>query len=389
MIWFVHPLNSEAVTYVVQRTELLVALFFLLTLYCTIRGWYTAAVASCLVGMGSKEVMAGAPMAVLLYDRTFLSGSFSSALRARRRLYLGLAATWLVLAALVATGPRSESVGFDLRVTAWDYLKTQSTVIVHYLRLSVWPEPLVVDYFDWPLATRLLDALPAALLVCALLALTVWGVYRRSWTGVLGAWFFLILAPTSSVIPIVTELAAERRMYLPLIAVITPIMVAGHRASRTITPLLTCAIVLVFTVMTALRNTDYRSEIAIWSDAVEKRPTNARAHNNLATAWLREGNAEEATRHLTEAIRLQPRYAQAYNNLGWTYHVLGRHHDAIRELETALNLDPTLTQSRYHLATAYLALGDRPSALQHESMLRPLDPRLAEVLRKKIADAEC
>jgi len=387
LIWVVHPLNSEAVGYVVQRTELLVALFFLLTLYCTIRGWYAAAVASCLLGMGSKEVMAGAPIAVLVYDGTFLSRSFGEALRERRRLYLGLASTWLVLALLVASGPRAESVRFDADVTAGTYLTTQATVIVHYLRLSVWPDPLVVDYFDWPVASGLADVLPAAILVCTLLGLTAWAVYRRIAAGMLGAWFFLILAPTSSVVPIVTELAAERRMYLPLIAVITFILVAAHRALRTATLPLACAVGLVFGFMTIQRNMDYRTETAIWSDAVGTRPGNARAHNNLATAWLKEGHAEEAIRHLTEAIRLQPGYADARHNLGFTYHVLGRHHEAIRELEIALALDRTLAQARYFLAAAYLALGDRASALEQESMLRALDPPLAEALRKRIAEA--
>ena len=97
LVWIVHPLQTAAVTYVIQRTEALVGLFYLLTLYCVIRGtesgrswrWYAAAVAACFLGMGTKEVMVTAPVVVLLYDRTFLSGSFAAALTRRWGLYLG------------------------------------------------------------------------------------------------------------------------------------------------------------------------------------------------------------------------------------------------------------------------------------------------------------
>ena len=109
ILWTVHPLQTEAVTYLIQRTEALVGLLYLLTLYCVIRGatssratrWYSAAVAASLLGMATKELMATAPVIVLLYDRTFLAGSFREALRRRYGLYLALAATWGVVVATV------------------------------------------------------------------------------------------------------------------------------------------------------------------------------------------------------------------------------------------------------------------------------------------------
>ena len=125
LIWVVHPLQTESVTYLIQRTESLMGLFFLLTLYCVIRGstssgrrgWYAAAVVCCALGMGSKEVMVVAPLTVLLYDRAFLSGSFREALRARAALYAGLFGCWLVLVGLVASTSHSLTAGFGLLVT--------------------------------------------------------------------------------------------------------------------------------------------------------------------------------------------------------------------------------------------------------------------------------
>ena len=139
IIWEIHPLQTESVTYIVQRTELLMGLFLLLTLYCALRGshsarpsaWYLAAVISCALGMGSKEVMVGAPLLVLLYDRVFLASSFRELWQRRGGLYASLAATWLILVVLVARTPRS-ATGFGMKgLTSWDYLKTEPGVIVY------------------------------------------------------------------------------------------------------------------------------------------------------------------------------------------------------------------------------------------------------------------
>jgi hypothetical protein len=120
LLWIVHPLNSEVIDYVTERSESLMALFYLLTLYASVRAleparrgiWTVTAVVSCLAGMGCKESMATAPIMVLLYDRAFAFDSWVSAFRARRWLYAGLGATWIALAALQWSGPRVHSAGF-------------------------------------------------------------------------------------------------------------------------------------------------------------------------------------------------------------------------------------------------------------------------------------
>ena len=115
-------------------------------------------VAACAVGMGAKEVMATAPVVVLLYDRTFLSGSFRKAFRRRGALYLGLAATWAVLGAILLLYKGSGAAGFGITaVTPWRYALTQPGVILHYLQLSFWPQPLCLDY-SWPFATTFHEA---------------------------------------------------------------------------------------------------------------------------------------------------------------------------------------------------------------------------------------
>src|SRR5262249_45030338 len=140
-IWLVHPIQSEVVDYVTQRTESMMGLCYLATLYAAIQGWTAAAILACAIGMGTKEPMATAPLMVLAYDVAFGAGSIRRALRARPVLYGGLAATWIVLIALNASGPRSQTAGFSTSITPWVYLLNQAPMIGTYLKLALWPHP--------------------------------------------------------------------------------------------------------------------------------------------------------------------------------------------------------------------------------------------------------
>ncbi len=237
LLWVVHPLQTQAVTYIIQRMESLMGLFYLLTLYCFIRSasspnpraWHAAAVAACALGMGCKEVMVSAPLIVLLYDRCFVAGSFREALRRRWRFYLALAATWLILlrSVIEGVGPHAISAGFQLKeVTPFQYARSEPGVILHYLALAFWPARLCLDY-AWPVANGIAQIAPGAIVIGALLAATIWALVRKPKWGFIGAWFFLILAPTSSIMPI-KDLAFEHRMYLPLAAVVLAVILAAY-----------------------------------------------------------------------------------------------------------------------------------------------------------------
>ena len=239
IIWAVHPLQTASVTYVIQRAESLFGLFYLLTLYCFVRGvdspravlWYAGSVAACLLGMASKEVMVSAPLMVLFYDRAFVGGSFREALRRRYGLYLALAGTWLLLGFMVAwSGTRGNSSGFGIGVGCWEYLCTQFGAILNYLKLCVWPCPLVFDYGNYIAENVLEIAVCGVVVVLAGLA-TVVALWRWPKVGFLGVWFFAIFAPTTSFIPEL-QTVAEHRMYLPLAAVVTGLVVAGCLVGR-------------------------------------------------------------------------------------------------------------------------------------------------------------
>jgi hypothetical protein len=313
LLWMVHPLQTESVTYLVQRAESMTGLWYLLTLYALARGWCAVSVLACFAGMATKPVMMTAPLMAWLYDRVFLAGSWRAAWRMRRSYYLGLAGALVFCGVLLVTARHEYSwaAGFSLpQRSIGDYALTQPGVILHYLRLVVWPHPLVLDY-AWPVATTWIKVLPP-LAVLAMLGWLVWRAWRaQPAIGFLGMAAALLLLPTSSIIPI-TDLAQEHRMYLPL-APLLMLAVLGLRRLRIATLVVALAVPLCM-VMTVQRNHDYRSELAIWEDTAHKRPQNWRAHNNLGVALAQQGRREEAFAHFSEALRLNPSDPDAFHN---------------------------------------------------------------------------
>lgn len=310
VVWGVHPLTTEVVDYLSQRTESMMACFLLLTLYAAIRGaavpgrWDGLAIAACLAGTVCKETIAVTPPLVALYDRVFLYGSWRQAVRVRGSLYLGLAASWLVLAGLVMSGPRAAVTGFAAGVTPWTYLLNQASIVVEYLRLSLWPSGLVVLY-GWPEMLTLGTVLPQALGVVALLAVTAVALIRVPAAGFLGAWFFIALAPASSVIPIATEVGAERRMYVPLMALATLAVLATWVVvrARVVQVVLLIAAVAGLGALTMRRTTEYASAVTLARTVVERRPTPL-AHHLLGEQLGLVGETAEAEKELRAAVLL-------------------------------------------------------------------------------------
>lgn len=315
LIWALHPLATEAVTYVTQRTETMESMFLLLTLYCVARAsqsarpwaWNCLAIAACAAGMGSKEQMVVCPLLVLLYDYMFLPKRAANQ-RAFHFLYAGLFLTWLLIYLELKGADLDAKSGYGFKYVYWfDYLKTQSLVIAHYLRLCFWPSGLVIDYTDWPVTKGFLPALIPGLFLSILAIASAFACLFRWWPGFLGAWFFMILAPTSSVVPNFTEIAAERRMYLPLVSVVI-LTIAIARAALKAAIARTALVIVVFLLgtLTYLRNQDYRSALAIWTDAVAKRPANWHAHYFLGRSYADLSDWDNAQAQADIAHQLLP-----------------------------------------------------------------------------------
>jgi protein O-mannosyl-transferase len=373
LFWLLHPLQTEAVNYLSERTESLMGLFYLLTLYCAVRGsdpgdgsyrgqtpvhgdsrWQIVTVVACAMGMLCKESMVTAPVIVMLYDRVFLFDSFKQAWRLRRRLYLGLAATWIVLALLMAATPRT-SVGFASGTSAWTYLLNQAELVPRYLWLSIWPRSLVLDY-GLPRALIIGDVIAPALLVVALLAATIVAFRRAPMLAFLGAWVFITLAPTSSIVPIATEVGAERRMYLALAALMVLLVIALSRLGPRTFAAVTVAIGMLMVTGTMLRNQEYRSRLTMAETIVERRP-HGRAHFLLGSELIAAGRREAAMQQLRISARDYPgaRFALATEMLAD-----GPVEPAIAEITAFLSALPThasVPPARDMLGRAYLSQG--------------------------------
>ena len=399
LIWTLHPLQTGAVTYVIQRYESMMGLFYLLAFYAAVRcgtsehpgRWAVVSVAATLLALGCKEVAVSIPITILLYDRAFLAGSFREAWRRRPWLYVGLAAAWLPFAILLLSSyDRSNFAGYGLPVTWIEYARSQFGVILHYLRLTFWPCPLVLDY-GWPVARTVGQIVPAAVVIVGLVAATGYALIRWPKWGFLGAWFFLILAPTSSVLPIL-DLAFEHRMYLPLAAVAAGVvmggyvvgrrLVVGRRISRpALQAVSACLLILgsvVLGILTFQRNADYRSELSIWEDTIAKAPHNDRAHYNLGVALAGCQRGDEAIVHYRKALEINPNYAHAHNNLGLALADRGRIEEAIANYRKALESEPNCAIVHFNLGLALAGCGQLDEAIVHYRKALEISPQVAE-----------
>jgi tetratricopeptide (TPR) repeat protein len=406
LIWVVHPVTTEAVTYVAQRAESLMALFYLLTLYCFIRsaaearsswstGWKALAVISCWLGMGTKEVMVSAPIAVLLFDRIFVAKSWKGAWRARWGFYASMLASWIPLLFFVAgTGwDRSGTFSFG---TSWvPYWLSQGEAVARYLRVAFWPYPLSFDYGP-PCAPVGLAIVLVGLVLTALF-FTARGCLRGQPWSFLASGSFLVLAPTS-LLPGTLQYVAEHRIYLPLAAVITAVVLGVQSGflRRSITiwfcrkracarfrlrPAVVSTVFLVVVALglaTAMRNRVYADDLSLWMDTVRKWPRSALAEANAGKALLDRGRTEEGMACCQKAVELDPTKPLSRYNLGFAYESEKRWNDALNEFIAAARLNPKLYAAQYRAGRLLNRAG---RASEAEGFLRralATDPEFAE-----------
>jgi tetratricopeptide (TPR) repeat protein len=521
VLWTVHPLQTESVTYVIQRLEAVVAIFMLASLYCVIRGrhaasmarryvWYVLAVIMSLLGMASKEVAAIMPLLIVVYDMIFLRPKFAESTNRlvaigpsllmlissglvvfgcyklllaihkgeaggvlafgailmvalpllggsiwhllklkgeqpqERNLTVGvhvaLALTVFLFGFLWSTGPRDETAGFSDNMMKLigpiPYGLTQPEVITQYLKLTFYPADQCLDY-AWPLAARnnalgelsyaeLDRIIPYGILILVLLVASVVALWKAPVMGFLGAWFFIILAPTSSFIPL-ADLIFEHRMYMPLAAIIALVvggafvlgrMLLGGGAALTpgrddsaagaappvvelkaapapVLPVgigvsLVIVAAAILTMVTWERNEVYAKDANIYQDTVNKRPTNARAHSNLGYCLANESNKidadaralelagkpqeaaqkhaeaaamfERAMNQFANAIRLDPNFHDAYHNRAVLRAQKGQFDMAEADFRAAIRIYPRHFRAHNGLAGILANKGDNAGA---------------------------
>ncbi|MDD5217808.1 MAG: tetratricopeptide repeat protein [Candidatus Omnitrophica bacterium] len=415
LLWTVHPLQTESVTYIIQRSESVTGLLFLLTLYSWIRGayscrysriWHITAIAIACAGAFGKETIITIPLIILLYDRIFLVRSFEELMKKRGWYYAGLAAVIVLMTPSVIDSFQKDSTtstqaGFAYPITPLRYAATQTQAIAYYLRLAFWPAPLNIDYYSWPLATSFADVDIYAAVIVALIVLTASALFFNPALAFWGLWFFITLAPTSSFIPI-ADLIAERRMYLPLAAV-TTLTVLGVRgladwpAWRTwrnhrdsVLRGLFLIITVIFISMTSDRNRVYATPLTLWQDCVSKDPFNARALYYLGLNLWQQGRHDEASFFFRSSAQLNPN--DAFTRVAEAYATAAAGHDsaALEAATKALELRPDATMGSLLLGQLLVKEGKFDEAIavykkalaQAQDKPSVLSPLIGALLKK-------
>jgi len=419
LLFVVHPIQTQAVTYIVQRLTSLATFFYLLTVVQYAR-WrlarepgrvrparavavYVPILLTAILAMKSKEIAFTLPVVVTLYEVFFFQAGWT-----RRVVYLApLLATLLIIPLTMLTLDKpvaeilsdvTESARLETAMSRMDYLRTQLAVIATYLRLLVLPVNQNLDY-DYPVYRSFLDP---GLLLSLLLLLSVAAVALLLYGGPIGrwtkrvpdpaarlasfgiVWFFVALSVESSVIPIV-DVIFEHRMYLPsvgmLVAAATIWFLVAHRLAPD-RPRLPSAVSVVLAAILGLatmhRNEVWASEVSLWRDVVQKSPGKARPHNNLGRALGRLHKEQEALPHFLSAIRNDPNSFRAHNNLGVALAKLGRQTEAMEAFRTAVRLNPRHAEAYYNIGRLYLMregwLQDAAMMFEKAIEIRPFYP---------------
>jgi protein O-mannosyl-transferase len=387
-LFVAHPIQTQAVTYIVQRFTSLAALFYLLTILCYLRWrldprqgpsrylWYAAALFSTLLAMKTRENTFTLPFMILLIEAVFFR---PVTLKAGIRLFTSLIPFLLTLLIIPLSIPLSRLSAMGggtargggvaarltretLDISRWDYLFTQFRVLITYLRLLILPVHQNLDY-DYPLYHSLLDP-PVLLSALVLLVLFAAALYLLRFplkafppltSRVIGfgiLWFFLTLSVESSIIPI-RDVIYEHRLYLPSVGVLLVFGVfLGECVMRWRTPtvLAFTAVLVLFSAATYQRNAVWKDELTLWSDVVRKSPKKARGHYNLGISYAQLKRTDDAIAQYQIALKSKPDDADIHNNLGVALAAQGF-------LEQALIQHRIVLQLRPHDANAHNNMG--------------------------------
>ena len=395
-IWLFHPLQTQSVSYIVQRMNSLAAMFYILSFLCYAqlrvhpqdrRKWalLSGCILAGMLALGTKENAATLPLFLLLYEWYFFRDLSLKWLKEHLALLAGL----LLLTAIVALvflgiHPLDKIwAGYAFRnFTPAQRLLTEMRVVIFYISLFFWPHPsrLNLDH-DFALSHSLTDPITTLFSMLAIVVLLVLAVVtaknqRLISFGIL--WFLGNLVIESSIFGL--EIIFEHRLYLPSMMFSLVVVVLVYRWARPawLKPLILCTLTIVAALWTYERNEVWGDRIAIWQDCIKKSPHKARPYNNLGAALADAGQYDKAIEQYHKALQINPDYPNAYTNLGFALAKQGKVEQSITQFLKALELKPRDYETLSNLGVALLMQNRQAEAIEYLSEAVALNPYFAK-----------
>jgi tetratricopeptide (TPR) repeat protein len=398
LIWLVHPIQTQSVTYIIQRINSLAALFFVLSFYLFVRGrlagqpakkwsWFGGAALSWVLALGCKQNAASLPVIIFFYEWYFFQDLSPKWFKSSLKYIIAVAVIFAAVAFLyLGTDPvgkisrlRDFSHG---EFTLAERVLTQSRVVVYYLSLIFFPHPsrLNLDY-DFPLSHSLFNPMTtlfSLILIIGLVALAVYLAKKERLISFCILWFFGNLVIESSIIPL--AIIFEHRTYLPSMMVcLVPVLLADRFVRIDWLKIgLACMLVVVFSFWTFQRNEVWENQFSLWSDVVKKSPNKARPQLNLGISLSELGKTDGAITHYNKALLINPRYAKAHFNLGVALERQGKTVEAEKHYDEAIKNDPNYIEAHNNLGLLLSKTGRIEEALQHYRRILSVNPEYAQ-----------
>jgi len=391
ILFIVHPIQTDSVTYIAGRRDLLFTLFYLAGFYAFVRYRQTARVrylwlagVSYYLSLLSKEMAVTLPLLCLCYEvirslpttssegRTswqFLREATRDLFARHKWFYLAMGAAFALVASYYVFFFRVSRQRALWGGGLWPTLLTSARIFAHYLKLLVFPVTLNADYSynAFPISYSLGEA--RVIFALMILGAAWWGIYRllalNRWAAFGGIWFFITLAPVSQLIPH-HEMMAEHYLYLPSAGffLAAALLVERQLANPSRFAAASIAfglVVLLLGARTIIRNRDWKDDLTLWAKTVKTAPESARAHTNLGEAYMRRGLFVGAEQEFGEALRIAPNDAVNLDNHGLALLRLGRLDEAERMFREALRVFP-LPSTLTNLGLLYLRRGQLDEA---------------------------
>lgn len=414
LLFAVHPVNTQAVTYISNRSTLMATCFYLVSFLCFIKGaiakfylkifllFFLSAVFFVL-GFGSKIIIITAPVLFFIYYLCVIPQNSSLIKRAFLdklpvSILAGIAATPLILILIskyithqrlteMSNTLLSKFLGQALMTISLTkdyfsstiYLLTEFKVIVfYYLKMTIFPFNQNIDP-DFPVAGGITDfsALSGLFIIISILIIGLY-FYKKNRLITFGIfWVYITLLPTSSIIPLI-DTVAEHRMYLPYVGIVIIVSAFSNNfylkdplnsKKRVAYSLIFILFpIILFSILTVQRNFIWKDEISLWLDAGKKSPWLRRPFNNLGEAYEKNADYQKAIQALKKAIAISPDYDFAHNNLGTVYGKLNQIDLAIQEYRHVLQINNQFPTVHYNLGKAYEMKGMLHEAVQEYSL---------------------